>query len=130
MWQSITRRLLSTQKAITDGRLDASGAAETNRDACALDDHRNVAAALAELEHPLQVCGVLLHVDVVERYVPPFKILTGGEGVRSSILAENQRVRVLGHVDLPPYVAESRIPSYSEIRALNASGTGTGLPAV
>jgi hypothetical protein len=42
------------------------------------------------LEHPREVGGVLLDVDVFERDVPPGVLFTGGFRVRSGVLPENQ----------------------------------------
>jgi hypothetical protein len=42
------------------------------------------------LEHPREVGGVLLDVDVFERDVPPGVLLTGGFRVGSGVLPENQ----------------------------------------
>ena len=70
-------------------RLDASGAAEPDRDLIAVHDHRYGAAPLAEPEHALELGRVFLDVDVLERHVPPIKILTGGLGVGSGVLAED-----------------------------------------
>ena len=69
--------------------LNPSGAAEADRHCVAVDDHRNVAAALGMGQHPLEVLGVLLHVHVFERHTPPFVVLTGGRGVGSGVLAED-----------------------------------------
>src|SRR5204862_8185725 len=68
-------------------RLDASSAAEPDRDLIVLDDHRNGAAPLAVPEHALELSEVLLDVDVVERNVPPLIVFTGGLRVRSGVLA-------------------------------------------
>jgi hypothetical protein len=70
--------------------LNASGAAEADRDLLAVDDHGHVAASAAPGEHPLQICGVLLDVDVLERDTPPCVVLTGGLGVRSGVFAEDE----------------------------------------
>jgi hypothetical protein len=42
------------------------------------------------LEHPREVGGVLLDVDVFERDVPPGVLFTGGFRVGSGVLAEDQ----------------------------------------
>ena len=70
-------------------RLDSSGAAEADGDRVVVDNHRHRAAPLAELEHPRQVGGILLHVDVFERDVPPLVVVTGGLRVRSRVFAED-----------------------------------------
>jgi len=58
---------------------DASGAAEADRDlAAVVDDHGDGAAAVGVAEHALELRGVFLDVDVLERNVPPFMILPGG----------------------------------------------------
>src|SRR5215471_4783517 len=69
--------------------LDASGAAETNRDLVAFDDDRHGAPAAAVGEHALKLGGVLLDVDVLERDVPPLIIGPGGLRVGSGVLAED-----------------------------------------
>jgi hypothetical protein len=58
--------------------LDPSGAAEPDGHAVIVDDDRDGATAVAEAEHALELRGVLLHVDVLERDVPPSIVLTGG----------------------------------------------------
>src|ERR1051325_6582005 len=81
-------------------RLDSSGAAKTDRDLVPVDDDRDGAPPLAELEHPLQLRGVLLDVDVGELDMPPCIVVTGGLRVGSGVLAED-----LDHpsiVRLPP----------------------------
>jgi hypothetical protein len=69
---------------------DASGAAEADGHlASVVDDDRNGAAAHRVAEHALQLFGVLLDVDVLERNVPPFMILPGGLRVGSGVLAKD-----------------------------------------
>jgi hypothetical protein len=68
---------------------DASGAAESDRHAVVLDDHRHRASPLAELEHALQIGRVPLDVDVFERNVPPLIVGPGGLRVGSGVLAED-----------------------------------------
>jgi hypothetical protein len=77
--------------ARSDGacRLHASGAAEADRDLVAVDDHRHGAAAVAVVEHPLQLGGMLLDVDVLERNVPPLKVVPGGLRIGSGVFAED-----------------------------------------
>jgi hypothetical protein len=70
-------------------RLDASGAAEADRDLLVLDDHRHGAAPVAVAEHPLKLRRVLLDVDVLERDMPPLIVVTGGLRVRSGVFAED-----------------------------------------
>jgi hypothetical protein len=70
--------------------LYASGAAEPDRHLIAVNDHRNRAAAIAEPEHPLQPRLVFLDVDVLERNLPPLKVVTGGLRVRSGVFAEDE----------------------------------------
>ena len=70
--------------------LDASSAAEPDRHLIAVNDHRNRAAALAEPEHPLQPRLVFLDVDVLERNLPPLKVVTGGLRIRSGVFAEDE----------------------------------------
>ncbi len=60
-------------------RLHPSGAAEPDRDrALVSEDHGDLARAAGQLQHALQPGGILLHVDVLERDMPPFEIFTGG----------------------------------------------------
>jgi hypothetical protein len=69
--------------------LHASGAAEADRHLLAVDDHRHRPASLAEGQHALELRRVLLDVDVLERNVPPIKILPGGLRVGSRVFAED-----------------------------------------
>ena len=66
-----------------------SRATEADRHLLAVDDHRHGAAAVAKGQHPRQRGGVLLHVEVFERNLPPLKILTGGLRVGSRVFAED-----------------------------------------
>jgi len=77
--------------------LDASSAAEPDRHLIAVNNHRHRAAALAECQHALQPRRVLLDVDVVERNLPPLKIVTGGLRVGSGVLAEDEDHGPLSH---------------------------------
>ena len=77
--------------------LDASSAAEPDRHLIAVNNHRHRAAALAECQHALQPRRVLLNVDVVERNLPPLKIVTGGLRVGSGVLAEDEDHGPLSH---------------------------------
>jgi hypothetical protein len=43
-----------------------------------VDDDGDGASAAGVAEHPLQLCGILLDVDVFERDVPPFVVIPGG----------------------------------------------------
>jgi hypothetical protein len=70
-------------------RSHASGAAEPDGHLIAVDNHRHGAAPVAEGQHALQVGRVAFDVDVLERNLPPAKILTGGLRIRSSVLAED-----------------------------------------
>jgi hypothetical protein len=76
--------------AITDGRSHPSSASEAEYHLAIFDDDRDLAAAFAVLQHPLQIGRILLDVDVLERDMPPFIVLTGGCGVGSRVLAEDQ----------------------------------------
>jgi len=78
-----------SQRPAHGGRSDASGAAEADRHLFTVDDHRHGAAALGVAEHSLEIGGVLLHVDVFERDVPPLKIVPGGSRVGSSVFAKD-----------------------------------------
>jgi hypothetical protein len=71
-------------------RLDASGAAEADRDLVAVNDHRYRAAPVAVHEHARESCSVLLDVEVLERNLPPLKVVTGGLRVRSGVFAEDE----------------------------------------
>lgn len=69
---------------------DASGAAEADGHlATVVDDDGDGAAAVGQREHALELRGVFLDVDVLERHVPPFMILPGGLCVGSGVLAED-----------------------------------------
>ena len=70
--------------------LNPSSAAKANRHLAVFDDHRNRAAALAVAEHPLEGGRIFLDVQILEPDVPPIEVFTGGLGVGSSILAEDQ----------------------------------------
>jgi hypothetical protein len=67
---------------------DPSTAAEADPHPVALDDDRDLALALRVDEHPRQALAVLLDVDVLKGDAPPGVVLTGGRGIRSSVLAE------------------------------------------
>jgi hypothetical protein len=75
--------------ALHGARSDPSGAAEADGHLIAVDDHRHGPTAVAEGQHALQFGRVALDVDVLERNLPPGKILTGGLRIRSSVLAED-----------------------------------------
>ena len=77
--------------------LDASGAAEADGDLIAVNDHRHRAASLTVNEHAREGCGVLLDVEVLERNVPPLKVVTGGLRIRSGVFAENGDHAALSH---------------------------------
>src|ERR1051325_5709506 len=71
-------------------RSDPSGAPEPDRHLpLIVDDDGNAAAAVAVAEHPLQLCGVLLDVDVFEIDMPPCVVVPGGLRVGSGVLAED-----------------------------------------
>jgi hypothetical protein len=84
-------------RARTERGLDASRAAEPDRHLVAVNDHRHRASALAESQHPLQLRRVLFDVDVLERDLPPLKVVTGGLGIRSGVLAEDEDHAPLSH---------------------------------
>ena len=69
--------------------LDASRAAETDRHLIAVDDHRHGTAPAAVPQHALEPRRALLDVDVLERNVPPLKVVTGGLCVGSSVFAKD-----------------------------------------
>jgi hypothetical protein len=66
---------------------DASGPAEADRDAAALDDERDSAFAAGQLEEARHRLRVLPHVAVLDPYSPGAEVLTGGGRVGSGILA-------------------------------------------
>ena len=68
---------------------DPSGAAEADRHPVAVHDHRHRAAAAAERQHARQRRRVLLDVEVLERNMPPLKVVTGGLRIRSGVFAED-----------------------------------------
>ncbi len=58
-------------------------------DAAALDDHGHGAIAFGVAEHPLQARSIAGHVDVLKGNLAFAVVLTGGTGVGSAILAED-----------------------------------------
>ena len=78
-------------------RLDASGAAEADGDLVAVNDHGHRAASVAVNKHARKGRGVLLHVEVLERNMPPLKIVTGGLRIRSGVFAEDGDHAALSH---------------------------------
>jgi hypothetical protein len=78
-------------------RLDASGAAEADRDLIAVNDHRHCAAPVAVHQHAREGRGVLLDVEVLERNMPPLKVVTGGLRIRSGVFAEDGDHAALSH---------------------------------
>jgi hypothetical protein len=72
-----------------DASSDASSSAESDRHPIVVDDDGHGAAALAVAEHALELRGVFLDVDVLERDMPPLIVVTGGLRVGSSVLAED-----------------------------------------
>ena len=72
--------------------LHPSTAAVADGHLVVFDDDRDVAAALAVAEHPLQAGGVLLHVDVLDRVAALCEDLTGLRRVGSGVLAEDEHV--------------------------------------
>jgi len=78
-------------------RLDASSAAEADGDLVAVNDHGHRAASVAVHEHARKGRGVLLDVEVLERNVPPLKIVTGGQRIRSGVFAEDVDHAALSH---------------------------------
>jgi hypothetical protein len=71
-------------------RLHASGAAEPDRHLIAVDDHRDRPPPVAEGQHALKLRLALLDVDVLERGLPPLKVVTGGLRIRSGVFAEDE----------------------------------------
>jgi hypothetical protein len=74
----------------TERGLNASRAAEPDRHLIAVNNHRHRASALAEFEHAPQPRRVLLDVDVLERDLPPLKVVTGGLRIGSGVFAEDE----------------------------------------
>ena len=68
---------------------DPSCAAEPDRHVAVVDDDRNRAPPLAELQHSLQFRRVFLDVDVLDLDMPPLVVVTGGLRIRSRVLAED-----------------------------------------
>ena len=74
----------------TAGSSHASAAAEPYRDTSVFHDHRDLAPSMRVLQHARESCGIPLDVDVLERNAPPGVVLTGGLGVGSGVLSEDQ----------------------------------------
>ena len=66
-----------------------SRASEADRHLVAVDDHGHLASPLREGQHAVEGRRVLLDVDGLESGAPPCMVLTGGQGVRSRVLAED-----------------------------------------
>jgi hypothetical protein len=77
--------------------LDASGAAEADGHLVVVHDDRHCAASLAVHEHARERRGVLLDVEILERDVPPLKVVTGGLRIRSGVFAEDGDHAALSH---------------------------------
>lgn len=73
----------------TAGRSDFSGAAVTDGDALAFDDHRHLASAFGVAQHFRQGIIVFQHVAIFERNFPAREGLPGRGGIGSKFLAEN-----------------------------------------
>ena len=71
------------------GASHPSRPAEADRHLLVVDDHRHAALAFGVAEHPLQLRGAFLDVDVLERDLPPLMVFPGGLGVGSGVLAED-----------------------------------------
>ena len=67
---------------------DLSGAAETDRHLAGVEDHGYVAAS-GKLDHPGELFGVGLDVDVADRVLALRVILTGRGRVGSGVLSED-----------------------------------------
>jgi hypothetical protein len=78
-------------------RLHASGAAEADGHLVVIHDDRHRAASLAVHEHTRERGGVLLDVEILERDVPPLKVVTGGLCIRSGVFAEDGDHAALSH---------------------------------
>ena len=70
--------------------LHPSGAAEADGHLAVVDYDRHRAAPLAVHEHARERRRVLLDVEILERYVPPLKVVTGGLRIRSGVFAEDE----------------------------------------
>jgi hypothetical protein len=81
----------------TERGLYASRAAEPDRHLIAVNNHRHRASALAEFEHAPQPSRILLDVDVLERDLPPLKVVTGGLRIGSGVFAEDEDHGPLSH---------------------------------
>lgn len=74
-------------------KLDASGSTVADRDLAVLDNGRHLVDAPVELEHLLHPPGIGFHIEVFDLGVLVAIVLTGGRGVRSTRLSENQYLR-------------------------------------
>ena len=79
----------------TGGGSHASAAAvESDFDPAALHDHRDRAVTLRVTEHPGQRLAISRHVPVLNGHLPLAVLLTGGGGIGSGVLAEDEnRIR-------------------------------------
>src|SRR5213592_648691 len=73
----------------TAQQLDTSGAAKPDGHVSLVHDDGHGATTVAETEHPLELAGTLLDVDVFDLDMPPLVVVTGGLRVGSGVLAEN-----------------------------------------
>ena len=73
----------------TAQQLDTSGAAKPDGHLPLVHDDGHGATTVAEAEHPLELAGILLDVDVFDLDMPPLVVVTGGLRVGSGVLAEN-----------------------------------------
>jgi len=111
-WASeLGQRLVRFQRT----QLDLSAASiESDGDLAAVHDHRDRPPALGVVKHLLHPRGVPGDVDVLEGDLPFAVLLTGGRGIGSGVLAEDQHSlshRVRSRVGLPCQSTAARSPS-------------------
>src|SRR6266487_1676354 len=99
----------------TAQQLDTSGAAKPDGHVSLVHDDGYGATTVAEAEHPLELAGTLLDVDVFDLDMPPLVVVTGGLRVGSGVLAENvdhtstlQRASLNSQVSTLPLRFDSR----------------------
>jgi thymidylate synthase ThyX len=107
-----------------------SRAAEADRHLPIFDDDGDRAATAAESQHPLQLRGVFLDVDVFEGDMPPLIVVTGGLRVRSAVLAEDVDHALLYAylTTVPAPIASIETFTREETRALAPYFTNTDRP--
>jgi hypothetical protein len=83
--------------AQTERDLDASRAAEADGHLIAVHDHGDRTTSVGVREHASKRRGVLLDVEILERDMPPLKVVTGGLRVGSGVFAEDEDHEALSH---------------------------------